>query len=1196
MIRPGISRRNLPVGGMGRMRKLRVGRLGRRPCRVSATWLAAACAPVLLTVQEARAGCAPQAASNITATCTGTTTNQGGGAPGTSAGTDGFGTGAETGITINVTAGAGNTVSGTNSGISVGDGVVTNNAGASITGGFSAVFSNTGAATVNNSGTVSAGTFGILAHTDATVTNDTGAGIAGGQYGIFTSTGKAGVINSGAILGSAADGIFAFANATLTNNTGASITGGVDGILIQNGSANVINSGSITGVSLYGVFGAGAATVTNNAGATIAGGDSGASFGSVQLTNSGLIKGTLNSGILAVTGATVTNNASASITGAQNGILVSLGAASANVTNSGTISGTGNDGIQAGNNVTAINNAGASITGGNSGIHALNGAAQVTNSGTISGSAWVGISAGTDATVTNNAGATIAGGQYGIFATAGNANVINSGSIAGGGSYGIDAFVNATVTNNTGASIIGRGYGILAQTGIANVINSGLIKGTFNYGIVAATGATVTNNASGSITGAQVGIVTTGAANVTNSGTITGTGNVGIQAGNNVTAINNAGASITGGNYGISAAGGGSSVFNAGTIAGGIAAIRLAGSGNTLTLAPGSVISGNVLGTGSDTFQLGGSGTATFDVSQIGPAAQYRGFGTFNKIDSSAWTLTGTGTFAGPVNVNGGTLSVNGDISSASSLTVNAGGTLGGIGIVGNTTINGGTLSPGNPVGTLTVLGNLVFTTASSYLVEISGAGADRVSVTGTATLGGATVNAVLSGTISKRYRMLDAAGGISGTFNPAVSTSVPNLTPSLSYDANDAYLNVALNFGGGLNANQRAVASTLTNYFNSIGSIPVSLAGLSPDGLTQASGETATGSQQTTFNAMGMFLGLLTDAFSTGRETGVSGPPAYAQEDSASAYASTGRTRSRSEREAYGMITKAAPRGPALESRWTVWAAGFGGSQTTDGNTALGSNTTTSRIAGVATGADYWFSPRTMAGFALAGGGTNFSVVNGGTGRSDLFQAGAFVRHTEGAAYVTAAAAYGWQDITTDRTVTAAGIDRLRAEFNANAWSGRVEGGYRYVSPWIGGIGITPYAAANATTFDLPGYAENVVSGTGDFARAYAARSATDTRSELGVRTDKSYALNDAMFSLRGRLAWGHDFNPERSIAATFQALPGASFVVNGAMQARDSALTTASADVKWMNGWSAAATFETEFSQVTRSYAGKGVVHYAW
>src|ERR1700687_385280 len=114
---------------------------------------------------------------------------------------------------------------------------------------------------------------------------------------------------------------------------------------------------------------------------------------------------------------------------------------------------------------------------------------------------------------------------------------------------------------------------------------------------------------------------------------------------------------------------------------------------------------------------------------------------------------------------------------------------------------------------------------------------------------------------------------------------------------------------------------------------------------------------------------------------------------------------------------------------------------------------------------ADHLLSPRTVAGFALAGGGSSFSVAGGGTGRSDLFQAGAFVRHNAGSAYVSGALAYGWEDITTHRSVTGAGIDRLRAEFNANAFSGRVEGGYRVVSPWMG-IGLTPYAAAQFTTF----------------------------------------------------------------------------------------------------------------------------------
>jgi hypothetical protein len=33
-----------------------------------------------------------------------------------------------------------------------------------------------------------------------------------------------------------------------------------------------------------------------------------------------------------------------------------------------------------------------------------------------------------------------------------------------------------------------------------------------------------------------------------------------------------------------------------------------------------------------------------------------------------------------------------------------------------------------------------------------------------------------------------------------------------------------------------------------------------------------------------------------------------------------------------------------------------------------------------------------------------------------------------------------------------------------------------------------------------------------------------------------------------------------------------------------------------KWLNGWTAAATFEGEFSSVTRSYAGKAVARYQW
>jgi uncharacterized protein with beta-barrel porin domain len=507
----------------------------------------------------------------------------------------------------------------------------------------------------------------------------------------------------------------------------------------------------------------------------------------------------------------------------------------------------------------------------------------------------------------------------------------------------------------------------------------------------------------------------------------------------------------------------------------------------------------------------------------------------------------------------------------------------------------------------MTVSGNLAFASGALYLVTLNPSTASFANVTGTATLGGATVNAIYANGsyVAKTYTILTATGAVSGTFGPLVNTNLPaNFSASLSYDAHDVFLNLTMNFipppNSGLNQNQQNVANAIVGFFNANGGIPLVFGGLTPGGLTQVAGEAATGSQQTTFDAMKQFIGLISDPFITGRGDPVSsssGAPPFAEEnDGATAYAANGKPRSKSEREAYAAIwRKAPPMVDTFTQRWSVWAAGFGGSQTTDGNPIVGSNTATSRVFGTAVGADYRFSPFTLAGFALAGGGTNFSIANGlGGGHSDLFQAGAFIRHTVGPAYITGALAYGWQDITTDRTVTIAGVDRLRAQFNANAFSGRVEGGYRFIAPWM--MGITPYAAGQFTTFELPAYAEQVLSGANTFALAYGSKSVTASRSELGVRADKSWAMQDAIFTLRGRLAWAHDFNTGRNIAATFQTLPGATFVVNGAAPAPDAALTTASAEMKWLNGWSAAATFEGEFSNVTRSYAGKGIVRYAW
>lgn len=717
---------------------------------------------------------------------------------------------------------------------------------------------------------------------------------------------------------------------------------------------------------------------------------------------------------------------------------------------------------------------------------------------------------------------------------------------------------NAAITNTGGATVQFQNTSTAGSAGIAN--NSGFI----DFGDSSTAGSAAIANNGGEINFIQSS--TAGGATITNNGLIF---------------------------FEDTATGGTARLINGAT--GGIDLSNL----SSASMSVGSIEGAGTISLGSKNLTVGGNNVSTTFSGVIGDGGLFGGIGgSLTKIGTGTLTLSGGNLYSGATIANGGTLEVDGSIATSSGVTVNSGGALSGIGNVSATTINaGGTLAPGNaanPTGTLAITGSLAFASGALYLVQVVNTRAAGTVVTGNATLGGATVDAIFApgSSVAKQY-IIVTAGSVSGTFNPnLVATNLPpGFSASLSYDATHAFLNLSLEFTapGGFNGNQQAVANAISNFFNTTnGSIPPVFGGLTAAGLTQISGEAATGSQQTTFDAMGLFMGLLTDPFMHPGGGAVVSPGATGHADEeALGYAATKKT------DAFAMFTKAPS---AYEPRWSVWASGFGGSQSTSGNAVVGSHNTTSGVRGIAVGADYLVSPTTLAGFALAGGGTSFSVANGGTGRSDLFQAGAYLYHTNGPAYLSAALAYGWQDITTSRTVTIAGLDQLRAEFNANAYSGRLEGGYCLVLPATFGIGITPYAAAQFVTFDLPAYAEQAIVGTNNFAPDYGAKDATDVRSELGLRTDKSFALADGILTLRGRFAWAHDYDPDRSIAATFQSLPGASFVVNGAAQAADSALTTASIEMKWKNGWSVAATFEGEFSNVTNSYAGKGVVRYAW
>ncbi|MCU1340461.1 MAG: putative outer rane autotransporter barrel precursor, partial [Bryobacterales bacterium] len=828
------------------------------------------------------------------------------------------------------------------------------------------------------------------------------------------------------------------------------------------------------------------------------------------------------------------------------------------------------------------------ISGGNYGVFVANSAGTVINAGSITGTHFIGVYLREGGSVTNQAGGVISGGSSGVYVNNGAGTVTNAGSITGGtgatnngvllsaggsvtnqaggaisGYTGVDLKAGGSVTNQAGGVISGGNLGVYVAGGAGTVTDAGTIT-SMRTAIYLQAGGSVINYAGGTIKGGggATGVYILGIGTVSNAGTITGGNGVGVRLGTGGSVTNQTGGSINGGTGGSTGVlvytptATISTVTNAGTITGGTSSVNFTGGGaNVLTLQTGSVLNGTALGStaggATNALILQGTGTANNN---------FVNFNTLDKQASGLWALNSSPTI-GATTVDGGTLAI-GDAGHAgatltSPVSVNAGGTLAGFGtVIGNVALaSGGAVQGGVPgaIGTLNISGNLTFNSGGILSTTIVPSGAaSLVNVTaGTAALTGGTVQVTASSFIThtQTFTILTATT-LSGAFSSAsMAGTAFARNPRLTEDAHDVFLTVdsgsfAAVLPASASVNQVNVAKaidaglagggTLPAGFVALGNLPVTSL---PGALTQLSGETASGSQQTTFGAMTQFMGVMTDPFIGGRGDASSPPsgatPFAEENDSTSAYAANGKPRNKRERDAYAMFTKAPP--ASFDARWSVWAAGFGGSQTTDGNATLGSNNTSSRLGAVAVGADYRFSPDTIAGFALAGGGTNFSVANGGTGRSDLFQAGAFVRHTVGPAYISAALAYGWQDVTTDRTITVAGIDQLHAEFNANAFSGRVEGGYRFVSPWIGGVGITPYAAGQFTTFDLPAYAESALVGSNAFALAYGSKSVTDTRSELGLRTDKSFAMQSAILTLRGRLAWAHDFNPDRSIGATF-------------------------------------------------------------
>jgi autotransporter-associated beta strand protein len=1002
----------------------------------------------------------------------------------------------------------------------------------------------------------------------ATITADTLMKFLGGS-----TAGSATIVNNSSV---AFRDSSTAGNATITttNNIGFSDTSTA-------GNATITNSGVIF---FTGNSSAGSATITSNrylyfydnstAGSAII--DSrlvlyfvgAATAGNATITSSGVMlffdTGTAGS-------ATIANNGNMTFSDTSS-------AGSAIITNGSSANLTFNDSSTAGN---------ATIT--NNGLMQF-------NAGTTAGSA----------TITNN-------GNLYINSTAASATIINNNYMQFGGSIGAGS---ATITNNGTVTFYNFTSG-----GDATFNNSGTLN--FDGGSTAGNAA-ITNTASGVVDFSA----TTGLAfRQISAGSIDGGGFFRLGVNELTVGGNNLSSNVTG----VIADGGTSGGTGGSLVKIGTGTMTLSGTnaytGGT-TINAGAIAITTDRGLGAATGPLAFNGgtlqfNAAFNLAATRAIALNAGGGTIDttgfstsitqgingtggltKTGVGTLTLSGTNAYTGATTVNGGTLAVNGSILASSGVNVNAGGTLAGTGTLGNTLVSGGTFAPGNGTAgsSMTVNGTLEFNAASTYLVSVNPTTASFTNVSGVATLGGATVNTSFApgSYISKQYTIL-TAGSISGTFGTLANTNLPsNFHDSLSYDATHAYLNLDLTFttpaANTLRGNQNNVANALINYFNTTGGIPLTFATLSAGSLSQASGQPGASTAQAGFAGTGQFInGVFDGAFGDG--PGQGGTVGFAQDDDeANAYAAnayaTKRKASREAKDAYAAVTPRTT--PAFDARWNVWASVYGGNSRVNGDSTAGSNTTTSRIFGTVAGASYRFTPDTLAGFALGGAGSSFDIANGfGGGRADVFNAAVYAKHTMGAAYVAGLLGYSWQDTSTDRTVTISGTDKLHASFKAQALAARLEGGWRYATPMIG---ITPYAALQTTTFYLPAYGETATSGSNTFALNYASKTVTATRSELGAKFDKAMLVQGGTFTLKAKTAWAHDWNTDRSATATFQALPGATFMTDGAQPSANAALVSLGAEMKWHNGWSIAALIDGEFSRTTTGYAGKGSAKYAW
>jgi outer membrane autotransporter protein len=532
---------------------------------------------------------------------------------------------------------------------------------------------------------------------------------------------------------------------------------------------------------------------------------------------------------------------------------------------------------------------------------------------------------------------------------------------------------------------------------------------------------------------------------------------------------------------------------------------------------------------------------------------------------------------ADQVTMNTGLLTVNGQVDGA--VNILDGASLGGTGTVGNTTIaSGGTLAPGNSIGTLHVDGNLVFAAGSSFDVEVNplSSASDLVTVTGNATINGGTVSHIGgAGSFLRTTRViLTTEGTLTGAFTD-VTSIYAFLTPSLiyDYDAGVVALELARNdidfVSSAETRNQRATAEAIDSIgigaanpvYDAIALLPAD------DALIQASFDALSGEiAASTKGALIEDSRFVRDAMDQRLRTL---PVAPAADDvSLMGYAPIAEPM---------LLPPPEPAGPA------VWASGFASSGVTggDGNAAA----LEQDIAGLLLGTDGLLGDwrvGLLAGYSRSG----FEIDDrSSSGSSDSYHLGLYGGTAWGALALRTGLAYTLQDLSTQRLVAIPGLDdSLSATYRADTLQAFGEVGYTIEAD---SARLEPFVNLAHVSLTTDGYTEQ----GGPAALSVAASSTGVTFATLGARAELEFEVGSIDATLLGMLGWRHAFG-DLTPTATQAFAAGDVFTIAGAPIAGDSVLIEAGLDLALAGDASLGLSYLGQISSEAENHGAKATL----